>query len=152
MRGVPWLAAATLATFAWPAELGSEEQPATQPSARSVRDGVYTEAQAARGKTVYVEKCAECHQADLRGDQQMTPSLVGIGFTFRWQGKTLYDYFTGLRDTMPQGAPGTLGEATYADLVAYLLSEIGYPAGGDELPSDAAELGTIAIEAPDANT
>jgi len=85
-----WLAAAGF---------GSEEEP-LKPPARSVRDGVYTEAQAARGKTVYLEQCVECHKEDLRGDQQMTPSLVGIAFTFRWKDKKLYDYFVGMRNTM----------------------------------------------------
>ncbi|MCE2461955.1 MAG: c-type cytochrome, partial [Pseudomonadales bacterium] len=79
MRGLPWFVAAILVAVAWPAGFGSEKQPAS----RSVRDGVYTEAQAARGKAVYLEQCVECHKQDLRGDGQMTPSLVGIGFTFR---------------------------------------------------------------------
>ena len=139
LAGAAWLAAAGF---------GSEEQPETQPTVRSVRDGVYTEAQAARGKTVYLEQCVECHKEDLRGDQQMTPSLVGIAFTFRWKDKKLYDYFVGMRNTMPQGAPGSLSEETYAELVAYLLSEIGYPAGDEELPTDADALREIAIEAP----
>ena len=129
-----------------PAEL-DREQPEAQPPSRSVRDGVYTEAQAARGKTVYVEQCVECHKEDLRGDQQMTPSLVGVAFTFRWKDKNLYDYFVGMRNTMPQSAPGSLSEETYADLVAYLLSEIGYPPGQRELPKDTTALKGIAIEA-----
>ena len=147
MRGLPWFVAAILVAVAWPAGFGSEKQPAS----RSVRDGVYTEAQAARGKAVYLEQCVECHKQDLRGDGQMTPSLVGIGFTFRWKDKTLYDYFVGLRDTMPQSAPGSLGEATYADLVAYMLSEIGYPPGSKELSSDAIGLKDLVIEAPAAD-
>lgn len=148
MRGVPWFVAAILVAVAWPAGFGSEEQPEIQPASRSVRDGVYAEAQAARGKAVYLEQCVECHKEDLRGDGQMTPSLVGIGFTFRWKDKTLYDYFVGLRDTMPQSAPGSLGEATYADLVAYMLSEIGYPSGEEELSAEVIGLKDIAIEAP----
>ena len=144
MRGVPWFVTAILVALAWPAGFGSEIQPAS----RSVRDGVYTQAQAARGKAVYLEQCVECHKDDLRGDGQMTPSLVGIGFTFRWKDKTLYDYFAGLRDTMPQSAPRSLGDATYADLVAYMLSEIGYPSGEKELSAEAIGLKDIAIEVP----
>src|SRR6478736_4399981 len=33
--------------------------------ARTVRDGVYTDAQAARGAAVYKEKCASCHGSAL---------------------------------------------------------------------------------------
>lgn len=128
--------------------LARAEEPTEQtPKARSVRDGVYTQAQAARGRAVYNEKCVECHKEDLRGDQQMTPSLIGIAFTFRWQDKTLYDYFVGMRDTMPQSDPGSLGEAVYADLVAYVLSAVGYPPGDGELAADATALKGIVIEA-----
>lgn len=130
-----------------PTGLGGEE-PEAQAPARSVRDGVYTADQAARGKAVYLEKCVECHKEDLRGDKQMTPSLVGIAFTFRWKDKNLYDYFVGMRNTMPQSEPGSLSEETYADLVAYLLSEIGYPTGDQEILPDAAVLEAITIEAP----
>ena len=137
-----------LVAAAWLATTGSgseEAEPLKTPT-RSVRDGVYTEAQAARGKTVYLEQCVECHKEDLRGDQQMTPSLVGIAFTFRWKDKKLYDYFVGMRNTMPQGAPGSLSEETYADLVAFLLSEMGYAAGKDELSTDPEVLSEIVIE------
>ncbi len=151
-RGLAGFVAVSLAGTAClaPAGLGGEP-PEVEPPSRSVRDGVYTEAQAARGKTVYVEQCVECHKEDLRGDQQMTPSLVGIAFTFRWKDKKLYDYFVGMRNTMPQSAPGSLSGATYADLVAYLLSEIGYPTGDQELLPDAAVLEAITIEVPDSD-
>ena len=147
MRAIAWLAAGIFVASVWlaPVGFGSEENTETPPP-RSVRDGVYTEAQAARGKTVYLEQCVECHKEDLRGDQQMTPSLVGIAFTFRWKDKKLYDYFVGMRNTMPQSAPGSLSEETYADLVAYLLSEMGYPAGKDELSTDPKVLGAIKIQ------
>ncbi|MYD97525.1 MAG: cytochrome c [Gammaproteobacteria bacterium] len=146
MRSIVWLAASILVAGAWlvPAGFGAEAEPLTPPE-RSLRDGVYTSSQAERGKAVYLVHCVECHKEDLRGDQQMTPSLVGIGFTFRWKDKKLYDYFTGIRDTMPQSAPRSLGEETYADLVAYLLSEIGYPPGEEELPTDPDALKAIII-------
>ena len=41
---------------------------AQQVPARSTASGVYTEAQAAAGETIYVEKCASCHGADLAGN------------------------------------------------------------------------------------
>jgi len=36
---------------------------------RTVRDGVYTDAQAARGGAIYKEKCASCHGPTGLGDQ-----------------------------------------------------------------------------------
>lgn len=112
----------------------------------TVRDGVYTDAQAERGKAVYVAQCAACHKADLRGEP-MTPSLVGVSFAFRWNDQTLYDYLVGMRATMPQGAPGGLSDAAYVDVLAYILAENGYPRGDVRLVADADVLKAIRIEA-----
>ncbi len=38
---------------------------------------------------------------------------------------------------MPRGAPGSLGDTVYLDLVAHLLKENGFPAGSRELTADA---------------
>ena len=113
---------------------------------RSVRDGIYTVAQAQRGRAVYVAQCEACHKADLRGEQ-MTPSLVGVSFAFRWNEKSLYDYLAGMRATMPQSAPGGLSDAAYVDLVAYILAENGYPTGDAVLVADSDVLKAIRIEA-----
>ena len=113
---------------------------------RSVRDGVYTAAQAERGRAVYVAQCEACHKADLRGEQ-MTPSLLGISFAFRWNERTLYDYLAGMRATMPQGAPGGLSDAAYVDVLAYILAENGYPSGDVMLVTDADALRAIRIDA-----
>ena len=50
---------------------------------RTVWDGVYTDAQAERGRAAYQQSCAACHREDLRGDST-APSLVGESFTFLW--------------------------------------------------------------------
>lgn len=113
---------------------------------RSVRDGVYTAAQAERGRAVYVAQCEACHKADLRGEQ-MTPSLVGVSFAFRWNEKTLYDYLAGMRATMPQGEPGGLSDAAYVDVLAFILAENGYPTGDAMLVADVETLSAIRIEA-----
>ena len=113
---------------------------------RSVRDGVYTAAQAERGRAVYVAQCQACHKEDLRGEQ-MTPSLVGVSFVFRWSDKTLYDYLAGMRATMPQAAPGGLSDAAYVDVLTYILAKNGYPSGDVMLVADADVLRAIGIEA-----
>lgn len=113
---------------------------------RSVRDGVYTAAQAERGRAVYVAQCEACHKEDLRGEQ-MTPSLVGVSFAFRWNEKTLYDYLAGMRATMPQPAPGGLSDAAYVDVLAYILAENGYPSGDVMLVADTKALRAIRIDA-----
>ncbi len=115
-------------------------------SARSVRGGVYTEAQAMRGEAAYRAHCVECHGEDLRG-AHMTPSMVGMGFTFRWRNRNLFDFYEGMRTTMPQSAPGGLSANVYADLVAFILARNGYPAGDAELPLEENLLRGIVIEA-----
>ena len=118
----------------------------TTSDARSVKDGVYTEAQALRGETAYRAHCVECHGEDLRG-AHMTPSMVGIGFAFRWRGRDLLDFYEGMRTTMPQSAPGGLSGDVYADLVAFILARNGYPAGDVELASRADDMRGIVIKA-----
>ena len=46
---------------------------------------------------------------------------------------------------MPPSRPGELGDQTYADLVAYILSVNGLPAGEAELPADVSKLDAMVI-------
>jgi ankyrin repeat protein len=103
--------------------------------ARSVRDGVYSEAQAMRGELNYRSSCGRCHSDDLMGDRD-APALVGGAFTTRWGGQTVDDLFQSVKRTMPQEAPDTLGPAAYADIVSYILKSNGHPAGAADLPID----------------
>ena len=133
-------------TVAWAAIAVSATVVVAEGQQRSVRDGVYTQRQAERGQAIYAAQCEACHKPDLRGEQ-MTPSLVGVSFAFRWNGRSLADYFTGLRSTMPQSAPGGLSDATYVDLVAFILAENDYPAGTAELVPEPDALSRIRIQA-----
>ena len=108
-------------------------------TARTVWDGVYSEAQAARGKAVYEAQCAYCHQSDLRG-QGFAPGLVEDVFSSRWQDGNLGDLFTIVKVTMPQDKPASLTDDEYAAIVAYLLQANRYPTGQQELHPDPAGL------------
>ena len=44
---------------------------AQTPAGRTVWSGVYSDAQAARGETEYVSRCAGCHRDDLSGYQSL---------------------------------------------------------------------------------
>lgn len=107
-------------------------------------EGVYTDEQAKRGGSVYQTECASCHREDLTG-QDMSPSLVGIGFIFKWEGKNLQELYASMRYGMPQTAPGSLSNSAYSDLTAFLLSRNGYPPGTSELSVDENELAKIEI-------
>ena len=110
---------------------------AAQESPRTVADGVYTDIQAARGATVYDTACAGCHRADLGGGTG--PALREQRFAKEFAGKDLKTLFTKTATTMPRGAPGSLGDNVYLDVVAYMLKENGFPSGAHDLTADALE-------------
>jgi S-disulfanyl-L-cysteine oxidoreductase SoxD len=116
-------------------------------TARTVWDGVYSEAQAGRGKAAYEAQCAYCHQSDLRG-QGFAPGLVEDVFSSRWQDGNLGDLFTIVKATMPQDKPASLTDEEYAAIVAYLLQANRYPAGQQELHPDPAGLKDVVFKRP----
>lgn len=122
---------------------GPNPAPAAPPS--SVLDGVFTEAQAERGRAAYDAHCAECHGEELRGGE-MAPGLTGVAFRFRWRGLNLGDIYESIESTMPPEEPETLGDQAYIDVVAFLLSANGYPAGDRELTADPVLLQGVAVE------
>ena len=107
--------------------------------ARTVWDGVYSEAQAVRGKALSEAQCAYCHQSDLRG-QGFAPGLIEDAFASRWQDSNLGDLFAIVKGTMPQDKPASLTDDEYAAIVAYLLQANRYPAGQQDLRPDPAAL------------
>ena len=109
----------------------------------SIWDGVFTEAQAARGKERYVASCASCHSEDLLGGSG--PALVGESFMQRWDGTTVADMLQTVRQTMPQDSPDSLGTPGYTDLMAYVLRSNSAPTGSAELSPEAAALQRVRI-------
>jgi S-disulfanyl-L-cysteine oxidoreductase SoxD len=117
---------------------------AAQGSKRTVWDGVYTAAQAERGRTAYTQSCASCHADDLRG-KSTAPSLVEESFAFLWADMSLGDLFERTRMLMPSDRPGSLAAETYADIIAFIALKNGYPAGSTELGADVNALKQILI-------
>ena len=107
-------------------------------------DGVYTDAQAQRGREVYRRACAVCHLDTLEGDA-VSPTLIGPAFLARFTGQTAHEMVQAVRASMPQNAPDTLGDRAYVDLIAFLLNANGGRTGASELPLDVAELEKIVI-------
>ena len=114
---------------------------------KSVNDGVYSAAQAEKGRAVYTETCAACHGDKLEGSGPMPP-LAGADFLKNWEGKNLGELFEKTHTTMPATAPGTLTPEQAADVTAYMLSVGKYPAGSAPLGSKVEPLQAIKIEAP----
>jgi quinoprotein glucose dehydrogenase len=117
-----------------------------QTAARSVWDGIYTKAQADRGKGLYDHVCEECHGDDLEGDPE-NPPLATPAFVYKWNSLTVGDLFERIHRDMPLDNRGTLTRQKAVDLVAYLLSFNQFPAGDRELPADLAALRQIRIDA-----
>jgi len=117
-----------------------------QGAGRNVWDGVFTADQAAQGKTLFDNKCALCHGAELSG-AEMAPPLAGGVFMGNWAGQSAGDLFTRIHATMPANDPGSLSNAEAAQALAYILSYNQFPAGTAPLPTDEAALGQIMISA-----
>jgi cytochrome c len=111
-------------------------------AARSVWEGVYTEAQAARGEAVSEEQCARCHGPTLAG-AEAAPALVGDVFNSSWDGVPLGELAQRIRDSMPLDAPGSLSRRQTTDIMAYMLKRGRVPAGATELPTDTGALDQI---------
>ena len=113
---------------------------------KSVWDGVYTTAQADRGKKLFGENCVECHMDNLRGDGGDIPTLVGDEFLTEWADKSLDALFRRAQSTMPQDSPGSLPAQTYVDILTYVLQANKLPAGKVELKGDAVLMKAITIK------
>lgn len=99
--------------------------------AKNTWSGVFTAEQVARGKEKFVAECAACHGAELKGD--LAPALTGPDFIDHWYDARLGELALRLQNTMPQSAPGSLKPEEYADIIAFILSENGFPAGSETL-------------------
>jgi len=128
----------TVAYGAQPAE--PKPAQALQQNNLNLWDGVYSTAQADRGKASYKVFCQACHGENLAGGldpSARAPALVGDRLLSR---KDLNNLFTYIRDWMPADDRGTLQAPTVVDIVAYLLQRNAYPAGSGELQANAESL------------
>jgi ankyrin repeat protein len=147
-RGLPVPASAqpgvAAGTVPAPAQEAGRLKAAPTADKRTVRDGVYSEAQAARGQQHYTASCAQCHSTDLMGDRD-APALVGGAFTTRWGDQSVDDMLQVIRRSMPQEAPDSLGTAAYVDIIGFLLKSNGHPPGAGDLPVESEKLKQIVI-------
>src|SRR5262245_19712992 len=112
---------------------------------QTVSQGVYTEEQARRGQAIYKDSCSSCHGEMLEG--RLGPPLTGDNFVADWGKDPLSELAGKIRNTMPQGKPGSISSQQVADIVAYLLQAGKFPAGRAELPADETALKRIAWSA-----
>lgn len=120
---------------------GPENQPTPGPQASQRTESAaapgsggsapYTLAQAASGATVYTQKCASCHGANLQGVS--APALTGAPFAR--SNLTLSQMRTIVTTQMPLTAPGSLSPSDYASVIAYILQyDCVAPSNGGKTP------------------
>jgi mono/diheme cytochrome c family protein len=123
----------TLLAFAVAAFCATALIRAQEAKARTVWDGVYTDAQAQRAMATYDSVCSRCHMLSGQGKGALTGDAFWTAFTQ----KSVGDLLTFVKTNMPNGNGGSLPPATYDDLVALILKSNGFPAGSVEVSAAA---------------
>ncbi|MEQ1896419.1 MAG: cytochrome c [Vicinamibacterales bacterium] len=144
LRRSPVLVAASAAVLfglSWSAA------PRAQSELPKIWTGVYTEAQANRGRDVFNNRCAHCHDEHLTGGDG--PSLVAAHFNRNWGSRTVERLFSKIKNRMPPGEVFIATDQEKLDITSYLLMMNGFPAGPKDLPMDMPELSSILIVGKD---
>jgi len=104
-------------------------------TAAAAQTAWYTAEQAERGARTYFANCAGCHGANQTAER----------FAEYPDAASFFNFISG---SMPYDGD-QLSMAKYTEIVAFVLSELGFPAGDTELTSDRAVLAQIsASDAP----
>ena len=114
---------------------------------RTVWDGVYSQAQAERGRNAYLATCARCHGDDLAG---FRGAMDGERFMEGWGEDTVQSLYDRIHTTMPPGQAGSIPDQAYVDIVAFFLSRNKFPTGDADLAID--RLDEIRIQGKDGPT
>jgi cytochrome c len=115
-------------------------------SPASVKDGVYTTAQAERGEKVFKNTCAGCHALEPKGkvtSDTPGPDLAGDDFLTHESGKPAWVIARVIRDTMPNDLSMEMTEPIALDLTAYILKVNKFPDGKSELTADTAKTAIV---------
>lgn len=110
---------------------------AGQAPQKTTNSGVYTAAQAERGKKTFADKCSGCHEPSR---------FSGDTFSEAWGGKPLKEIWDIASGTMPEDNPGSLKQNEYADIIAYFLSLNEFATGDAELQGNASAMAAIKVE------
>jgi alcohol dehydrogenase (cytochrome c) len=117
---------------------------AIEPAALGQATGPFTQAQVDTGRQAFADNCAACHLADLTGTND-APALAGAAFIGAWKGRSTAALYSKISKTMPLGRGGSLDEATYTSVVAYILRANGATPGTAAFaPTTSVAIGSVA--------
>jgi mono/diheme cytochrome c family protein len=111
-----------------------------QDGARTLRDGVFSQSQAARGERLFESICMNCHE--------ISEFTAAGAYLEEVEGEPLWETFEYVWSEMPEDDPGSLDPEQYAAVLAYIFSIYGLPSGAADLPIDEESLEAITITRP----
>ena len=112
----------------------------------STWDAIYAADQASTGAGLYETSCAECHGPELEGGET-APALAGPDFRWAWNGRSVGELFESIRISIPERRPRSMTRTEKASVLAFMLSENGFPAGTAELADKTDLLEAFRIDA-----
>ena len=106
--------------------------------------GPFNAAQVNAGRTAFAANCMVCHGDNLSGLGE-APAIAGKAFMVNFGTHTTKELFDTIKTEMPFGAPGSLPDETYTNLVAFILHANGAATGSTALtPTTAVRISSIA--------
>ena len=124
------------------AGLGLAAMLSAQTGERTLRDGVFSAAQAERGDRVFASICTDCHE--------LAEFTAAGAYLEEVEGESLWETFDFVSTKMPDDDPGSLRLDEYAAVLAYIFRAYGLPAGDAELSVEQETLEAITITRPSA--
>lgn len=110
-----------------PAPASAARPPVPRIAEPNTLHGVYTTAQAQRGRQVFGRICSECHE---------TADWTDPAFLERWEEASIFRLWYWIYERMPHGDPGSLSREQVTDALTYILQLNGLPPGPNELGTD----------------
>jgi mono/diheme cytochrome c family protein len=108
--------------------------------AQALANGIFSQAQVERGRSSFESECMDCHELE---------EFTGPDAYFEeQQGESLWSVFEFIWAEMPEDKPAWLEPEEYADILAFILSVYGFPAGDGDLPTDQRVLEQIELILP----
>ena len=108
-------------------ESSAVSAPRSKADEPNTTDGIYSEAQAARGRQVFEQICTECH---VPADWTQT------AFLERWEEASVFRLWYWIYERMPHGNPGSLTREQVTDALTYIFELTACRPAQDELADD----------------